>query len=183
MNHTETVAFGGGCFWCTEAVFKILRGVKSIEPGYTGGEKPNPTYKEVCSGMSGHAEVIRMEYDPEEIQFIDLLTVFFASHDPTMLNRQGNDVGTQYRSAVFYTTEEQKKEIHKMIKAIDSSAKKGGKVVTEVTPLNEFYPAEDYHKNYFNKNQGQSYCRLIINPKLEHVQEQFSKLLNKNHYE
>lgn len=176
----ETVAFGGGCFWCTEAVFKMLKGVKSVEPGYTGGNKIDPTYMDVCSGTSGHAEVSKVEYGPSEIDFKDLLTVFFSSHDPTSLNRQGPDVGTQYRSVVFYTTEEQKKEIEKMIKKIDNSAK-GDKVVTEVVPLDKFYPAEDYHKNYYNKNHGQAYCRIVINPKVEHVRQQFGKLLNKNY--
>jgi peptide-methionine (S)-S-oxide reductase len=178
-NKIETAVFGGGCFWCTEAVFKMLKGVISVEPGYAGGEKPNPTYLEVCSGKTGHAEVTKIEYDPSKISFKDLLTVFFATHDPTTLNRQGNDVGTQYRSAIFYTNSNQKKEAENMIKEIDKSVE-GDKVVTEVVPLVKFYPAEEYHRDYFAKNPEQSYCRLIINPKVEKVQKQFAELLKRN---
>ena len=176
MVDKEIAVFGGGCFWCTEAVFKMLKGVASVLPGYAGGEKPNPTYLEVCSGNSGHVEVTKIEYDPAKISFRDLLTVFFATHDPTTLNRQGNDVGTQYRSVVFYTTLEQKKDTEQMIREIDESAK-GDKVVTKVVPFTKFYEAEEYHRDYFARNPEQSCCRIIINPKIEKVQAQFAKLL------
>ena len=176
----ETIVFGGGCFWCTEAVFQMLKGVISVEPGYTGGSTENPTYEQICTGKTGHAEVIKIVYDPATIAVRDLLTVFFATHDPSQLNRQGNDVGTQYRSAIFYTTEEQKTEAEKMIAEIDASSTKGGKVVTEVTPLGVFYPAENYHKDYFAKNPEQGYCQLVINPKVEKVQQKFAELLKKN---
>lgn len=176
----ETIVFGGGCFWCTEAVFTMLKGVISVEPGYTGGNTENPTYEQICTGKTGHAEVIKIVYDSAIIAVRDLLTVFFATHDPSQLNRQGNDVGTQYRSAIFYTTEEQKTEAEKMIVEIDASSTEGGKVVTEVAPLGVFYPAENYHKDYFAKNPEQGYCQLVINPKVEKVQQKFAELLRKN---
>ncbi len=150
---TEIAVFGGGCFWCTEAVFKMMRGVVSVAPGYAGGKKENPTYEEVSSGTTGHAEVIRIEYDPTEVAYRDLLTVFFGSHDPTTVNRQGADVGTQYRSVIFYTTDEQKREAEMVIQEINSSNTKGASVVTEVEPLIKFFEAEDYHRDYFAKNQ------------------------------
>ncbi len=174
---TRSVVFGGGCFWCTEAIFKMLKGVKSVIPGYAGGDAPNPTYEQVCTGTTGHAEVIRVEYDPAVIPFRNLLTVFFASHDPTTLNRQGNDVGPQYRSAIFYSNEEQKAESEKFIQELGTSSPEGGTIVTEVKPLNIFYPAEEYHCNYFEKNPDKAYCQLVINPKLEKVQKEFADLL------
>ena len=177
-NNKEIAVFGGGCFWCTEAVFKMLRGVLSVEPGYTGGEIKNPTYEQVSSGETGHAEVIRIEYDANQIQFRDLMTVFFASHDPTTLNRQGNDVGTQYRSAIFYTNPEQQKQAVIFISELNSSNSDGAKVVTEVAPLGEYYTAESYHKDYFTNHKEASYCQLVINPKLEKVQKQFAELLS-----
>lgn len=176
---TETVAFGGGCFWCTEAVFKMMKGVKTVLPGYAGGRTENPTYEDVSSGETGHAEVAYLEYDPTQVKFVDLLTVFFGSHDSTTLNRQGNDVGTQYRSAIFYTTEEQKEEALKFIREINESNKEGKPVVTEIEKLKKFYEAEDYHKNYFEKHPNAAYCQLIINPKLEKVQKNYAELLNK----
>ena len=179
MQNTETIVFGGGCFWCTEAVFNMLAGVVSVAPGYTGGMTASPTYESICTGMTGHAEVIKIEYDPAVINVRDLMTVFFATHDPTQLNRQGNDVGTQYRSAIFYMTPEQKSEAQKLIAEIDASSTEGGKVVTEVTPLGEFYPAEEYHKNYFEKNPDRAYCQLVVNPKVEKVQQKFAELLKK----
>lgn len=179
-SKNEVVVFGGGCFWCTEAVFKMLRGVISILPGYTGGKTKNPTYDEVCSGGTGHAEVTRVEFNPAEISFNELLTVFFATHDSTTLNRQGNDVGTQYRSAIFYTGEEQREQAAAFIGALEASHKEGGHVTTEVKPLTTFYPAEDYHRDYYAKNPDKAYCELIINPKLEKVQQQFADLLAKN---
>ena len=176
----QTIVFGGGCFWCAEAVFSMLKGVISVEPGYTGGNTENPTYEQICTGKTGHAEVIKIVYDPAVIAVRDLLTVFFATHDPSQLDRQGNDVGTQYRSAIFYMTEEQKIEAEKMIAEIDASSTEGDKVVTEVTPLGVFYPAENYHKDYFAKNPEQGYCQLVINPKVEKVQQKFAELLRKN---
>ena len=176
-NKTEIIVFGGGCFWCTEAIFKMLKGVQSVLPGYAGGETENPTYDEVYGGNTGHAEVVQIEYDPELVNFRDLLTVFFGSHDSTTLNRQGNDVGTQYRSVVFYTTPVQEMEVKKFIEEINNSNSEGGKVVTEVEPLKKFYKAENYHEDYFAKNPNNSYCQIIINPKLKKVQEKFANLI------
>jgi len=173
----ETVVFGGGCFWCTEAVFKMMKGVSSVLPGYSGGTTENPTYDEVCSGKSGHAEAVKIEYDPEQVSYRNLLTVFFGSHDSTTLNRQGNDVGTQYRSIIFYTTLEQKKEAEDFIKEIDASNTEGKPVVTEVVPLTKFYEAENYHHDYFTNHPENPYCAVIINPKLEKVQKKFADLL------
>ena len=151
----------------------------AVEPGYAGGTVPNPSYEAVCTGKTGHAEVIKIDYDPSQVKLRDLMTVFFATHDPSTLNRQGADVGTQYRSAIFYTTPEQKAEAETMISEIDASTTEGGKVVTEVTPLDTFYPAEDYHKNYFASHPDQAYCQIVINPKVEKVQKQFAELLKK----
>jgi peptide-methionine (S)-S-oxide reductase len=174
----EKAVFGGGCFWCTEAVFKMLKGVSKVLPGYAGGTVPNPTYEQVSAGNTGHAEVIYIEYDPEQVKYRDLLTVFFGSHDPTTINRQGDDVGEQYRSVIFYTTPEQKEEAENFIKEINNSNLSGSPVVTTVEPLKEFYEAEDYHKDYFAKNKNAPYCQVVINPKLEKVQKQFAELLN-----
>lgn len=173
----EVAVFGGGCFWCTEAVFKMLKGVTSVEPGYAGGITKNPTYEEVSSGDTGHVEVIRIEYDPHEIIYHDLLTVFFGSHDATQMNRQGNDVGTQYRSVIFYTNVAQKEVAEKYIKELDESTTEGEPIVTTVEPLDTFYPAEDYHKNYYAQNKNQGYCQVIIAPKLQKVQQQYAALL------
>jgi len=178
---TEVAVFGGGCFWCTEAVFSMLKGVVSVVPGYAGGTTPNPTYDQVCSGETGHAEVTRIEFDPKQISFRTLMTVFFATHDPTTLNRQGNDVGTQYRSIILYTTPKQKEEAEAFIREVDGSTKEGNPVVTTVEPLTKFYEAENYHKDYFAKHPEQAYCNLIISPKVEKVQKQFAGLLNTNH--
>lgn len=176
-DNKETIVFGGGCFWCTEAVFKMLKGVVSIEPGYTGGNTENPTYEEICSGKTGHAEVVKVDYNPEKIHLEKLLTVFFASHDPTTKNRQGNDVGTQYRSIILYETENQKEILEKFIEELNNSSEKGAPIVTELKKLDKFYPAEDYHKNYYENNKNQSYCQVVINPKLKKVQEKFGELL------
>lgn len=173
----EVAVFGGGCFWCTEAVFEELRGIISVMPGYTGGTVKNPTYDQVCSGTTGHTETTRIEFNPDEISFQDLLTIFFATHDPTTLNRQGNDVGTQYRSAIFYTTEEQKREAQGFIKDLDDADPKGKPIVTEITPLSDFYPAEEYHREYYRNNPSQPYCQLIISPKLAKLQKKFAELL------
>lgn len=170
---TETIAFAGGCFWCTEAVFEQLRGVKSIVPGYTGGTTKNPTYDMVRSGKTGHAEAIKIEYDPAELSLEDLLTVFFYTHDPTTLNRQGADVGTQYRSAIFYSTPSQKIVSEQFIAKLDES---GPKVVTELAPLGEFYAAEEYHRQYYRNNQSAPYCQVVINPKLRKLKDRFAEL-------
>ncbi len=172
----EIAVFGGGCFWCTEAVFSSLRGVQAVAPGYAGGTIEHPTYEQISTGKTGHAEVIRIEFDPAQIRFEDLLTVFFATHDPTSLNRQGNDVGTQYRSVVFYTTDTQREKAAAVIKEMDESAE-GKPVVTEVVPLNVFYPAEDYHKRYYENNRAQPYCQIVINPKVQKVKEKFAQFL------
>ncbi len=176
----EVAIFGGGCFWCTEAVFLSLKGVMSVTPGYAGGTTKDPTYEQVSSGTTGHAEVVRIIFDPAQIDFRDLLTVFFGTHDPTTLNRQGNDVGTQYRSVIFYTNDEQKKEAERFIAEINVSSNAGVPIVTEIKPLEAFYAAEDYHKNYFARNPGNPYCEIIINPKLEKVQHNFAALLKKS---
>ncbi|MBI3633920.1 MAG: peptide-methionine (S)-S-oxide reductase MsrA [Candidatus Vogelbacteria bacterium] len=176
----EIAVFGGGCFWCTEAIFKMLNGVISAEPGYAGGTKVNPTYYDVASGSTGHAEVTRIEFDPSRISFDDLLTVFFSTHDPSSLNKQGYDVGTEYRSIVLYTSDEQKKKTEKYIADLETSHSGGRPIVTEVKPLDKFYPAEDYHKNYYDTHKGQPYCELVIDPKLEKVQQRFRELLKEN---
>jgi peptide-methionine (S)-S-oxide reductase len=173
----ETALFGGGCFWCTEAIFKMLRGVESVEPGYAGGTTSKPTYEQVSSGRTGHAEVTKVTFDPSQISFKDLLTVFFVSHDPTSLNRQGNDVGTQYRSAVFYTTPEQKRVTEEYIAELTASDPKGKPIVTEVVPLDTFWPAEDYHKNYYATHKDAPYCQLVIDPKVDKIREKFETLL------
>jgi len=175
----EVVVFGGGCFWCTEAVFKMLKGVVSVEPGYAGGNKENPIYQEVVSGKTGHAEVVRIEYRTAEISFNDLLKVFFATHNPTTPNRQGNDVGDQYRSIILYTTDQQRKKAKEFIKTLNSSSKLGRPVVTQVGRLETFFPAEKEHKNYCRNHSGAAYCEVVINPKLKKVKEKFAKLLNK----
>lgn len=174
----EVAVFGGGCFWCTEAVFKMLKGVYGVLPGYSGGTVPNPTYEQVFEGDTGHAECTKVEFNPEEVSYRDLLTVFFGSHDPTTLNRQGNDVGTQYRSVIFYTTEKQKEEAENFIREINESNKEGKTIVTEVLPLDVFYEAENYHRDYYERNKEAPYCELVINPKLEKVVQKFSNLLN-----
>ena len=176
-QETEVAIFGGGCFWCTEAVFDELRGVISVMPGYAGGSVKNPTYEAVCGGLTGHAEVIWIEFDPSQIDYKDLLTVFFATHDPTTLNRQGNDVGTQYRSIILYASEEQKREAERFIKEINDSSPRGKPVVTEVKPQGEFYEAEEYHRKYYENNSYQPYCWAIITPKLQKVHKQFTELL------
>jgi len=174
---TEIVVFGGGCFWCTEAIFKMLRGVISVTPGYAGGAMKNPSYYDVTGGDTGHAEVIRIEFDPTVIPYHDLLDIFWHTHDPTSLNRQGADVGTQYRSAVFYTTPEQKETTQKSLEELKKSGNFKNGIVTDVKPLGTFYEAEDYHKNYYEKNSFEPYCRIVIDPKLKHLREKYSDKL------
>jgi methionine-S-sulfoxide reductase len=176
-NKLATAVFGGGCFWCVEAVFDELRGVRSVTSGYAGGETKNPTYEQVCSGRTGHAEVIKIEYDAAQISFRDLLAVFFSTHDPTTLNRQGNDVGTQYRSAVFYANEEQKQEAAAFMKELDEAKSFRSSIVTTLEPLTDFYPAEDYHQKYYATNPSQPYCQYMIPPKLNKLHKQYKELL------
>ena len=176
---SDIAVFGGGCFWCTEAVFKMLRGVSSVLPGYAGGTVPNPTYEQVCGGRTGHAEVGRVEYDPAQVAYRDLLTVFFGSHDPTTKDRQGNDVGTQYRSVIFTTTPEQVAEAEQFIKEINDSNPNGRPVVTEIKSLDKFYEAENYHQDYYTRNRDNPYCEVVINPKLEKVQKEFGELMKR----
>jgi peptide-methionine (S)-S-oxide reductase len=170
---TDTATFGTGCFWCTEAIFQQLDGVLKVSSGYSGGQVVNPTYKEVCEGNTGHAEVVQIVYDPSRISFDELLEVFWKTHDPTTLNRQGNDVGTQYRSAIFYHNDEQKTKAEKYKAELDKSGAFDNKIVTEITPFSKFYVAEDYHQNYFNNNGSQPYCYFVIRPKLEKFQKVF----------
>lgn len=183
QQKNKIAVFGGGCFWCTEAVFKMLKGVISVMPGYAGGTKENPTYEEVCGGATGHAEVIRIEYDPKKISFRDLLTVFFATHDPTTPNRQGNDVGPQYRSIILYTDDSQKKDAENFVQELNASHKEGKTIVTEIKPLDRFWEAENYHRDYYAKNRENPYCEVVINPKLQKVQEKFAELLKANEKE
>ena len=172
---TELATFGAGCFWCTEAIFQNLKGVTKVISGYMGGEEPNPTYEQVCEGTTGHAEVIQIEFDPEVISFEELLLVFFKTHNPTTLNRQGSDVGTQYRSAIFYHSPEQKEKGQLMIDTLEKSLVFENSIITELTPVSEFYNAEDYHQNYFNQNSSKSYCAFVIQPKLNKFEQEFKE--------
>jgi peptide-methionine (S)-S-oxide reductase len=179
MSKLQTAVFGGGCFWCTEAIFTRLRGVESAESGYAGGSVANPTYEQVSMGNTGHAEAIQIEFDPSVINYEDLLNVFFATHDPTTLNRQGNDVGTQYRSAVFYTSPEQKSQAEEFIKNLDNDGTYDDPIVTEISTLDRFYPAESYHRRYYDQNQSKPYCQFVINPKIAKLRAKFAPLLKK----
>lgn len=174
MNH-EVAVFGGGCFWCTEAVYQALKGIIQVLPGYAGGTTPNPTYEQVTTGRTGHAEAIRVEFDSSVISYKTLLTVFFGTHDPTTLNRQGHDTGTQYRSIILYTTPEQKQEAEAYMKEAQKDLT--DPIVTELKPLEKFYEAEDYHQNYYARNVEQPYCQFVINPKLSKLKEKFRDLL------
>ena len=176
-QNNEVATLGGGCFWCLEAVFKDLRGVRSVVSGYAGGHTSNPTYYQVCDGATGHAEVVQITFDPREVSFRELLEVFFTIHDPTTLNRQGADVGTQYRSAIFYHTPEQREAAEAVIAEITSARVWDSPIVTEVVPFTEFYPAEDYHQNYFDKNPYQPYCRAVVAPKVAKFRKQFLEKL------
>ncbi|MEM7783979.1 MAG: peptide-methionine (S)-S-oxide reductase MsrA [Planctomycetota bacterium] len=179
QKNMAVATFGGGCFWCTEAVFQELAGVQSVESGYMGGNVDNPTYKQVCTGLTGHAEVIQIKYDPEVVSFDVLLQVFWKTHDPTTLNRQGNDVGTQYRSVVFYHDDEQKELATKYKNKLNEEKAFANPVVTEISPASTYYPAEDYHQNYFANNPNQPYCRALIPPKLEKLKKVFGDKLKK----
>ncbi len=173
----KTAVFGGGCFWCTEAVFQMLKGVEKVESGYAGGKVENPTYTHVSEGTTGHAEVIRVTYDPAIISYEDLLTVFFGSHDPTTPNRQGADVGEQYRSIILVESDEDKITAERVSKEIQESLTDGTRVVTQIVQLDKFFPAEDYHQNYFKANTSAPYCQLIIEPKIEKVRKRFAELV------
>ncbi|WOO41942.1 peptide-methionine (S)-S-oxide reductase MsrA [Rubellicoccus peritrichatus] len=163
----ETATLGAGCFWCVEAVFQRINGVYDVKPGYTGGKNPNPTYEQICTGQTGHAEVAQLEFDPEQISFSEILDIFFKSHDPTTLNRQGNDVGTQYRSAIFYHDDAQKAAAEASIAKWNEAKAYDDPIVTEVTPLDVFYEAENYHDDYYNNNPNAGYCAYVIRPKLK----------------
>ena len=177
---TDTITLGNGCFWCTEAVFQRLNGVLSVASGYSGGKIANPTYKEVCSGLTGHAEVIQVTYDPNLLSLAELLQVFFKTHDPTTLNRQGGDEGTQYRSAIFYHNEAQRTIAEEVKAGLDKSGAFTDPIVTEITPFSKFYKAEDYHQNYFNDNKNKNpYCSYVIVPKLEKFEKYFADKLKK----
>jgi peptide-methionine (S)-S-oxide reductase len=173
----DTATFGTGCFWCTEAIFQQLDGVLKVSSGYSGGRVANPSYQEVCEGTTGHAEVIQVVYDAQKISFDELLEVFWQTHDPTTLNRQGNDVGTQYRSAIFYHNDEQKQKAEKYKADLNKSGAFDSPIVTEITAFSKFYIAEDYHQNYFNNNGSQPYCYFVIKPKLEKFQKVFKDKL------
>ncbi len=174
---SETVTFGAGCFWCVEAAFQRIRGVESVVSGYMGGSKEAPTYKEVCTGITGHAEVVQVTYNPDEVSFKELMQVFFVVHNPTSLNRQGADIGTQYRSAIFYHTARQQEEAEAAIKKLNSSGIYDSAIVTEVTEYRRFYQAEDYHADYYNNNKSQPYCSMVITPKLKKVNKKLTDLL------
>ena len=173
----EIATFGGGCFWCTEAIFERVKGVQAVESGYAGGHVSNPDYKMVTSGTTGHAEVIQITFDPEVVTYLELLEIFFKTHDPTTLNRQGADVGTQYRSIVLYHNEQQKKQTQTVIQQLKSEAIWSDPIVTAVEPFEQFYNAEAYHQEYFENNPNKGYCRLVINPKLEKFEKIFKKKL------
>jgi peptide-methionine (S)-S-oxide reductase len=173
----EIATFAGGCFWCTEAIFLEIKGVKKVVSGYIGGTTLNPTYSEICTGTTGHAEAIQITFDPSEVGFEDLLEVFFGTHDPTTLNRQGADVGTQYRSAIFYHSEDQMKKAQNYIKLIAKEKLYDREIVTKVSPATKFYAAEDYHQNYYNQNASQGYCQMVIAPKLEKLRKYYSSKL------
>jgi peptide-methionine (S)-S-oxide reductase len=173
----EVATLGGGCFWCVEAVLQGLRGVERVESGYAGGSLANPTYRQVCEGNTGHAEVVQVTFDPAVISFRDVLGVFFATHDPTTLNRQGADVGTQYRSVIFYHSPEQKRVAEEMIAGLNADNTFGRPVVTQLAPFEQCYPAEDYHQDYFHLNPNQGYCQAVIAPKVAKFREQFADRL------
>lgn len=169
----ETTTLGGGCFWCLEAVYDQLKGVQAVESGYAGGHVQNPSYKAVCTGTTGHAEVVQVEFDNDVITFQDILNVFFTIHDPTTLNRQGNDIGTQYRSAIFYHSDEQKRIAEETISALNDDGPWSDPIVTEVVPVANYFPAEDYHQEYFENNPNQGYCRVVIAPKVAKFRQKY----------
>ncbi|HKG90759.1 MAG TPA: peptide-methionine (S)-S-oxide reductase MsrA [Gemmatimonadaceae bacterium] len=174
---SETAIFGGGCFWCLDAVYRQLRGVARVESGYAGGDSPRPSYEEVCTGMTGHAEVVRVTYDPSVVTYRDLLDVLFTIHDPTTLNRQGADVGTQYRSVIYYLSPEQQGEAERAVAELEAEGRWDDPIVTAIEPAPEFYAAESYHQDYFARNPGQGYCRAVVAPKVAKARKQFLEKL------
>jgi peptide-methionine (S)-S-oxide reductase len=177
MAKEQTAIFGGGCFWCIEAIFQRLTGVAHVESGYMGGSVDNPTYRQVCGGDTGHVEVARVTFDPDQISYRELLDVFFSVHDPTTLNRQGNDAGEQYRSVIFYTDEEQQRIAEDVIAEMTAGEEFSEPIVTEVEPASKFYVAEGYHQNYYNENSRQPYCMFVISPKLAKLEKKFAEKL------
>ena len=171
---TEITTLGGGCFWCLEAVYQQMEGVRSVQSGYMGGHRPNPTYEEVCGGRTGHAEVVQLTFDAEVTSFADILEVFFTIHDPTTRDRQGNDSGPQYRSAIFYHSEQQRATAEQTIRDLEAARLWRGPIVTEVQPVAEFYPAGDYHQEYFRNNPGQPYCAFVVRPKVDKFRQKFA---------
>ena len=179
MAQRETATLAGGCFWCLEAAFQDLKGVEKVQSGYAGGHVANPSYEQVCTGTTGHAEVVQITFDPTVVSFDDLLHVFFTIHDPTTLNRQGEDVGTQYRSAIFYHTPEQKATAERVIRELAAENVWDDPVVTELKPLDAFYPAEQYHRDYYRRNPNQGYCQFIVAPKVAKARKKFVEKLRK----
>lgn len=175
MNNLQTVVLGGGCFWCLEAVFDRMEGITSVESGYMGGHVENPTYRQVCNGDTGHVEVVRVTFDPASVSFREILDVFFSIHDPTTLNRQGNDMGTQYRSAIFYSTEEQYREAKKVIDELNAAKHWPNPIVTSLEPAAKFFVAEDYHQEYFANNGNQPYCQFVVAPKVKKFEQKFAQ--------
>ena len=175
MSRTDSTTLGGGCFWCLEAVFEMVPGVTGVKSGYTGGSVVNPSYNQVCGGSTGHAEVVQIDFDAGVVTFRELLEIFFVVHDPTTLNRQGNDVGTQYRSAIFHHTDGQRETALDLIRGLDKDGPWVDPIVTEVAPLEAFYPAEEYHDRYFERNGEQPYCQVVIAPKIAKFRERFIK--------
>ncbi|MBT3601637.1 MAG: peptide-methionine (S)-S-oxide reductase MsrA [Candidatus Latescibacteria bacterium] len=178
-DNVEIATLGAGCFWCVEAVFQDVKGVHKVESGYTGGQTENPTYKQICTGTTGHAEVTQITFDPSVISFEDILMIFWHTHDPTTLNRQGNDAGTQYRSSIFYHNEQQKEIAEKSLAETEASDLWPNPIVTEIAALDVYYPAEDYHQNYFNENPNQPYCMMVVNPKVQKFRKSFGEWLKK----
>jgi len=177
MTDQQLATLGGGCFWCIEPIFDELAGVQDVVSGYSGGARPNPTYEQVCSGATGHAEVVQIRFDPAQVSFRELLQVFFSAHDPTQLNRQGNDVGTQYRSVIFYHSPEQKRVAEEVVAELSAAGLWPRPIVTEVSPFKSFYPAEGYHQEYFQNNPGQPYCQIVVEPKVAKFRKQFANRL------
>ncbi len=179
MKAQNLATFASGCFWCTEAIFQNLKGVERVISGYTGGDIPNPTYEQVCSGSTNHAEAVQITFDPNVISYEQLLDVFFHTHNPTTLNRQGNDVGTQYRSSIFYHSEEQREAAEKMKQKFNEAQEFDNPIVTGIVPFSAFYPVEQYHQNYYKENSSKPYCQIVISPKLKHFRERYAELLKK----
>jgi len=177
----ETAVLGGGCFWCLEAVFEQVQGVKSVTSGYCGGRQANPTYAEVCEGDTGHAEVVEIKFDPAQVSFQDLLKIFFAIHNPTTLNRQGDDIGTQYRSVIFSQSSEQERDAKHLIAELDRQQIWDAAIVTQVVPAQPFYPADEYHQQYFQKHPEQGYCAVVVGPKVSNFRRRFTPLLKPEH--